>query len=1137
MCRNKNHELNLFPFLIGLITAIIFYSPYQLSAQQIKVGLLVNDKIEEIEELRAAENIMMKENPFLIEQISFNQIIEDAGLLNNYDLLWFHRPDTASFTTAELDKKVIKNLRDFVSGGGGLFLTLEAFKYINVLELETNIPETRSVESIDDGFGRKHGFHSLRSHPIFEGLNGGAYIFRPVEDMRVRQIGFFDNNVPNNGKVAAVDWAYIFLLEQNKMVLEYELGKGKILAVGGYTYFNKKNLNAKHLIMFAANSLKYLTGKMSEKDINYWNFQKQEVLPTSLTMPNITIKPSPNWKTNDSQMKIQSRIASDNFFDIAGRKILLMGKENGGLDEIWAHPFMPVRDYKVGIQFSYSDSVYWLNDQRPEIEISPESFTRLYKFKRAYLTEVLTADVNEAGGVFHYQYRGVYPAKLIVQYNSNFRIMWPYSEKALGSLFYSWNEAINAFVINDKSEDFSCFVGVNKTPFQTLIGQYKGFAKKDSLFEGISTDDLTTGALLQIKLEQNENIDVIFSASNQGINKTLETYKSIAENPQNVLTNASAYNNKILKNVLMINSPDENFNTGYKWAVIGTDKFFVNTPGLGESLMAGYATINRGWNGSQKVSGRPGYAWYFGRDAQWSGMAITDYGDFDKVKSIISFFQKYQDLNGKIFHELTTSGFAHYDAADATPLFIVLAGKYLRHSGDINFIKDSWNNIKRAIDFCFSTDTDKDHLIENTNEGHGWVEGGELFGAHTTLYLAGSWAAALKEASYMAAALDEDDLSEYYAEESELVKSIVQMDYWNEKNNFFNYGKLLDGSFNPERTLLPSVPLYFKQVSVDKAKKFLNTVASNNFTTNWGVRIVGEFSSMFQPTGYNYGSVWPLFTGWTALANYKYGKPIQGYTHILNNLNVYKNWSRGYVEEVLNGSEYIPTGVCNHQCWSETMVIQPAIEGMLGLEVSAIDKEIIIAPKLRPDWDNLSVNNIRIGEDLISFDYKRNNDFIQYNFALEGSGKVKLIFQPSLLPGTDIKKVLLNDEEYSFSLLEDGHTVSLLTAIDKMNPANIKIYFENGISVLPLEQIVKPTYKAEGLRIIDSGISGDDYIIKLESLTGKTDKIKVYSNMEIDGRITNANIISKNKNIYELEIKFEESGEKYSTETVRVKIK
>ncbi len=169
----------------------------------------------------------------------------------------------------------------------------------------------------------------------------------------------------------------------------------------------------------------------------------------------------------------------------------------------------------------------------------------------------------------------------------------------------------------------------------------------------------------------------------ESINQTSKVFKEAQE-----------YYSDFLSKSLMIETPDPEFNEGYKWALIATDRFFVKTPGLGGSLVAGYNTTNTGWDGEHAIDGRPGYAWYFGRDGQWSGFALLDYGDYEKVKSILEMYIKFQDLNGKIYHEVSTSGIVHYDAADATPLFIILAGKYLKHSGDIEFIRSNWPSNK-----------------------------------------------------------------------------------------------------------------------------------------------------------------------------------------------------------------------------------------------------------------------------------------------------------------------------------------------------------------------------------------------------------------------------------------------------------
>jgi len=87
------------------------------------------------------------------------------------------------------------------------------------------------------------------------------------------------------------------------------------------------------------------------------------------------------------------------------------------------------------------------------------------------------------------------------------------------------------------------------------------------------------------------------------------------------------------------------------------------------------------------------------------------------------------------------------------PLYLILAGRYLHYSGDVEFIRNNWDHIRKALDFCFSTDTDGDHLIENTLVGHGWEEGGGLFGTHSSLYLSSCWAEALEQSAFMAKAI------------------------------------------------------------------------------------------------------------------------------------------------------------------------------------------------------------------------------------------------------------------------------------------------------------------------------------------------------------------------------------------------
>jgi glycogen debranching enzyme len=623
-------------------------------------------------------------------------------------------------------------------------------------------------------------------------------------------------------------------------------------------------------------------------------------------------------------------------------------------------------------------------------------------------------------------------------------------------------------------------------------------------------------------ISSGESLDVVLAVSATGLTEAVSAYRLAMLDPQAVYLAAVKNSKSLFNGKLSITGPDADFNTGYRWAIAGTDRFIVNTPGVGRSLVAGYATTDYGWKGGHKVNGRPGYAWYFGRDAVWSSFALLDYGDFDRVKTVLELFSRYQDISGKIYHELTTSGIAHYDAADATPLYIALAGKYLHHSGDTALIRKEWPAIKKAIDFCYSTDTDGDHLIENTQQGHGWEEGGDLYGTHTTQYMVSCWAEALKQAAYMARNIGLQDLSTQYENEAKVVLEKLNSGFWNPETKFFNHGLYKDGTYLAEPSVMTAIPLYWGQVSDRiKIKSVVEQLASCNFTTDWGTRIVSEKAKFFAPGGYHTGSVWPLFTGWASLGDYAAANPVQGYSKMMSNLLVYKNWSLGYIEEVLHGTQYKYFGVCRHQAWSETMVIQPAIEGMLGLKPDAMKNNVIINPDFPLDWDSVTVENIRVGSHVFSMTQVRKAgktilDFNRKGPAQESSDDKPfvILFSVNLLKGDILDKMIINNgekEDISHVGAGIGNT-SQVSGMSRLNEKiHVEVYHSGGIGVLPLVHHPAPGDSSVGLKIISDELIGKKYVVKVEGISGSKGKIR----------------IMQSGKVMEKEFVFPESKEKY----------
>src|SRR5207302_4648463 len=73
-----------------------------------------------------------------------------------------------------------------------------------------------------------------------------------------------------------------------------------------------------------------------------------------------------------------------------------------------------------------------------------------------------------------------------------------------------------------------------------------------------------------------------------------------------------------------------------------------------------------------------------------------------------------------------------------------------------------------------------------------------------------------------------------------------------------------------EPSVLATVPMWFGLPSEADATPMIQQLAGLDHQTDWGMRIISANSPKFSGGGYHYGSVWPLFTGWASVAEYRY---------------------------------------------------------------------------------------------------------------------------------------------------------------------------------------------------------------------------------------------------------------------------
>src|SRR5260370_20488040 len=143
------------------------------------------------------------------------------------------------------------------------------------------------------------------------------------------------------------------------------------------------------------------------------------------------------------------------------------------------------------------------------------------------------------------------------------------------------------------------------------------------------------------------------------------------------------------------------------------------------------------------------------------------------------------------------------------------------------------------------------------------------------------------------------------------------------------------------------------------------------------MRIMSNRWPLFSGGGYHYGSVWPLFAGCASVAPYRYHQTFPAYANWRANALLALDGSLGDVTEVLSGDYYQPLSTSSpHQIWSAAMVVSPVLRGMLGLETDAIHRSVRLTPHVPADWKRFSVQNVRLGKNTVSLNYRRNGEGI-----------------------------------------------------------------------------------------------------------------------------------------------------------------
>ena len=653
-------------------------------------------------------------------------------------------------------------------------------------------------------------------------------------------------------------------------------------------------------------------------------------------------------------------------FTVAGQRGVLVGQQQGTF-EAWILPVKLLSHLTIEANVEGYAVPIDLNSMAREIEVRPDRTTITYSHIALTLRQTMFAPdaaPDGTGAVVVFQVDALKPVDLVFRFTAEMRKMWPVKSSGEPSPEWVKQGASGFYLLHSDFPDFTGAVGLPgatagvMAPYQERPQTHPlefrlhvdPKVDHDKLYPllmavGTTTSSASNGALEAKLTELDGRLPALYAAHAERYRTQERTFTEIV-------------------------TPDSGLNRDFSWAETSIGQLKARTAKGEVGLVAGYYASGD--------SARPGFGWFFGRDSLYTLYALDSYGDFSLSKTELEFLLRRQRDDGKIMHEYSQTADEldwkalpyEYAAADATPLFLTALLDYVKTSGDVEFLRTHREAVEKAWQFETTHDADGDGIYDNA-QGTGWVESWPPGMPKQEIYLASLDEQASRAMAELKTLLGDAAGAATAAQRAQKVHATIEHEYFRPGADAYGFSWNA-GTLDTTATVYPAIAWWNGGKGLDHPAASMRRWSSHDFETDWGARDIAASDPLYDSMSYHQGSVWPLFTGWAAIAQYRGGNPLAGYQATMQNADLTVAQDVGAVTELLSGDFFEPFGrSTSHQLWSSAMVVIPVLRGMFGIEVDALKHTVAVAPHLPAAWDGAEVKRLRVGDSVVDLTFKR----------------------------------------------------------------------------------------------------------------------------------------------------------------------
>ena len=590
----------------------------------------------------------------------------------------------------------------------------------------------------------------------------------------------------------------------------------------------------------------------------------------------------------------------------------------------------------------------------------------------------------------------------------------------------TFDEKLSAIIAKDKNNPWYTAFGslLKATTFSTESADCKTTERK-----GLGKD-ATLFYSLTVAAKGEVTIPFFIAGSYQSETSLRSTYEILKTQGKEKLTQKIDRYKKI-DSISHLAIPDKNIAQMYEWLKYNTDWLIRSVPEQGIGLAAGL----------------PDYPWWFGADATYSLQGVLTTGDHQLAKNtilLLHILSQRTNNNGRIIHEVSTNGSVYNPGnINETAQFITLVNIYYAWTGDKDLVTQLYPDLKKGMQWLLDErDPDGNHYPN----GSGMMEIPGLESELEMIDVAVYTQQALASIAELARAVGENTAANDYQKLADELKIKINKEWWQSNENSFGDFRgtveeatpILEAALIRSDTLgkswavaelketqkkmkkypanqrVPHViyhnwvvntPLETGLADMDKAKAALKK--AKTYENPYGAFVTGidrtdEPDSVVlksRKKTFSYiGAVMTLPTGVQAVAAARYEEPDEALQYMTK---LYQSFSYA-----LPGSMYevSPDFGMMTQAWNIYGVAVPIVNYFFGIQPKAYEKSIYVSPRLPTSWKDASIEQVKVGDNLLSLAVSYKSEYKEYHIEQTLSDWTVMI------DTKNAKKVMVNDQ-------------------------------------------------------------------------------------------------------------------------------